>query len=1044
MRAVFIVTVLMLAPLAQGIGDGFSEIKKSGSEQILHLDEGVWGQEEWDNLDGSGFTPLRLLDSSKLLVWRSAEYLPLDGFEILQSPSVELRLETVSDEKFEQIRVVFEPRLPSVAAEQIVSEFASFGVQINDDVSLYARSTPHIETIDWRLFNRNSAIESIHGILWIEPVLETKARNGLSGSLLQHGLTTGNPSWELGLNGKNVVVGMADSGIDYDHSCFRNATAPGEFGSQAGNGVGEPGENHRKIQAVNHSIDEWDTPGHQDYRHGTHVAGTLVCHDIFDMRENTFPENGSSLSYGAKLVFQDIVNETGWVPPDVDELFVEAGVNGAVIHSNSWGDATTAYTARTGDFDSWALEMPWSLAFVAPGNNGGQLMEPSNGRNVVAVGASMKSQTSTLWPSSSIGPTEAGTNGIFVLAPGASVQSARSDGIPDSYNSGLRSSSGTSMATPAAAGVAAVIQQLIEEGWISGDENRVMSPVTLHRPSWVDSSKNTTNSLDLAEGFTPSGPMLRSLMAMATTPLSSAERNGGQGGSEIQNIYDGWGQFNLSELIDLGSLEAALHQGNVSPAQDVWIHDSFRLKEGTPADWLNSRNGGLTPLENLLANPWNGSESMGPFLKSGDVWKKRFEPTGQDLDVRLAWSAPPEPHLIDDLQLVIKLSNGETAIAGKYQSDGDSTLYSSSIVDFSNQTLFPQQNETTTALSLSEIDLEDVEWIEIEVRARYVSPGNSPETVGIDGNRVGFALAVQGVVRDSILWLDGDGDGVLNIEDECPNEDSSMWDNDLNGCIDDGDGDGVKDPVDECPTENSTSFDRDGNGCIDDSDFDGVLDNVDQCQTQVLSPFWPVNAIGCRPIDTLPSLDFLLSPDNGSVWYDELVVEWMASDAEGDLFDTGARIIVLNSLNESGSYSIASCMKNSVGNGTFSCAWSVPKDLPVWDIRGEFLQIELYVETRNNSPEAKNDLVLVRDDAVFSSDWNNPLLSGKDDVVHAEEGAGSQGRALLWGILGIITGFVLMYQMGRGVLRKNDDENVPPAFEDVWSGLSAGASTENE
>ena len=177
------------------------------------------------------------------------------------------------------------------------------------------------------------------------------------------------------------------------------------------------------------------------------------------------------------------------------------------------------------------------------------------------------------------------------------------------------------MATPAAAGVAAVIQQLIEEGWISGDENRVMSPLTLHRPSWADSSKNTTNSLDLAEGFTPSGPMLRSLMTLATTPLSSAERNGGQGGSEIQNIYDGWGQFNLSELIDFDSLEAALHQGNVS-LQDVWIHDSFRLKEGTPADWLNSRNGGLTPLENLLANPWNGSESIGPFLNSGDVWKK--------------------------------------------------------------------------------------------------------------------------------------------------------------------------------------------------------------------------------------------------------------------------------------------------------------------------------------------------------------------------------------------------------------------------------------
>tara|TARA_B100001113_G_C20687558_1_gene439272 strand:- start:93 stop:506 length:414 start_codon:yes stop_codon:yes gene_type:complete len=137
-------------------------------------------------------------------------------------------------------------------------------------------------------------------------------------------------------------------------------------------------------------------------------------------------------------------------------------------------------------------------------------------------------------------------------------------------------------------------------------------------------------------------------------------------------------------------------------------------------------------------------------------------------------------------------------------------------------------------------------------------------------------------------------------------------------------------------------------------------------------------------------------------------------------------------------------MKNSVGNGTFSCKWSVPKDLPVWDIRGEILQIELYVETRNNSPEAKNDLVLVRDAAVFTSDWNNPLLGDKDEVVHTEEGAGSQGRTLLWGILGIITGFVLMYQMGRGVLRRNDDENVPAAFEDVWSGSSASTLSENE
>ena len=132
-----------------------------------------------------------------------------------------------------------------------------------------------------------------------------------------------------------------------------------------------------------------------------------------------------------------------------------------------------------------------------------------------------------------------------------------------------------------------------------------------------------------------------------------------------------------------------------------------------------------------------------------------------------------------------------------------------------------------------------------------------------------------------------------------------------------------------------------------------MLDNVDQCQTEVLSPFWPVDAIGCRPIDTLPTLDFLLSPDNGSVWYDELVVEWMASDAEGDLFDTGARIIVLDSLNESGSYSIASCMKNSVGNGTFHARGVFQKTYLFGIFGANSCKIELYVETETILPRSE-------------------------------------------------------------------------------------------
>ena len=56
------------------------------------------------------------------------------------------------------------------------------------------------------------------------------------------------------------------------------------------------------------------------------------------------------------------------------------------------------------------------------------------------------------------------------------------------------------------------------------------------------------------------------------------------------------------------------------------------------------------------------------------------------------------------------------------------------------------------------------------VSANYVSPGGSSGAVGLDGDRVGFALAAKGVIRDSTNWEDSDGDGLPNTMDSCPNE----------------------------------------------------------------------------------------------------------------------------------------------------------------------------------------------------------------------------------------------------------------------------------
>lgn len=80
---------------------------------------------------------------------------------------------------------------------------------------------------------------------------------------------------------------------------------------------------------------------------------------------------------------------------------------------------------------------------------------------------------------------------------------------------------------------------------------------------------------------------------------------------------------------------------------------------------------------------------------------------------------------------------------------------------------------------------------------------------------------------------DNDGDGILDVDDECPN-DAEDFDGfqDADGCPDlDNDADGIPDARDECPNE-AEDWDgfEDEDGCPDlDNDQDGIPDKFDAC-----------------------------------------------------------------------------------------------------------------------------------------------------------------------------------------------------------------------
>ena len=782
MRSALLLVLLLAAPLSLVHDQAPLELRGEEVRLTLPNDE-LWTQTAWDNAIQSGYVPLRIVSPTELIAWKLDQTAQtFHGLETVNEPAPWQSIPFSG----QSVTVVFEPNLPEyiqhMVTERIAERIDIAFVHLAHDAVL-----PHV-TIEWNEQYSMKWFSEIDGVLWIEPDLETVSRN--LGSAVQ--LSTPNSdyesplAWELGLNGSGVVVGIADSGIDADHSCFRNLTSD------------SLGDSQRKLLHINTSIDEWDSQGHSDYRHGTHTAGSVGCHPVSTAEEYQIPSAAMALGYGTKLVVQDIVSEEGWLPPDVDYLLLESSEFGAVLHSDSWGDDTTEYTLRSGDFDAFTREYPWSLPLIAPGNNGGDVLEPANARNVIAIGASTKDDDPRRWNSSVHGPTEAGTRGVFALAPGVSITSARSDGQNNTWNSGHHTLSGTSMSTPTAAGFASIIEQMVRDGWFTGHNESLEIVDSRSLQPWFSNTPSFQHDLLLGEGFTPSAPLLKSLLALSTTPLSEEFRNGGMGGGTSPNSYDGWGRLNLSEVIDIEDIQNELMQEDVRPIENIWIHDSYRLGSGEPIDLINQRKGTGEPIESLLSASWDGEGAQGPFLGTGDVFQQRFMlQQGQDLDIRLAFQAKPEPHMVDDLQLLVKLPDGRFAVGDTYKENGFSMLYYS-FADPSNMSAFPSTNETTVGVSLSAESLDSSDWVDVFVVGRYVTPGNTPDSIGVEGNKIGFGMAIQGVILDPIGHTDADNDGVPYQNDLCPFTDASSWDLNADGCIDDSDNDGVVDSIDDC------------------------------------------------------------------------------------------------------------------------------------------------------------------------------------------------------------------------------------------------------
>jgi Subtilase family/PKD domain len=389
------------------------------------------------------------------------------------------------------------------------------------------------------LADATTALAAHGDVFWIDVEGRRELLNDTTIWVGQSGLDGGQttPIFDHGIHGEGQIVGYIDTGIDPDSCYFRDPARGLPPLNACGGTAVDPAQ--RKVIGVDIlwqnecdggvAANEWDTQGH-----GSHVAGTISGDNVANPITH---DPGDGIAPAAKLVVQDggfRVDNCGDLPGigcpvvDLKPIFEQAYIQGARIHTNSWGDNENSavqnnYSAASQDVDEFMFTHPDFLILFAAGNSGpraGSVGSPSTAKNGISVGATLRgTQANSMAGFSSCGPTSDGRFKPDLTMPGSRIISARNDGNVNTNNCTTVQMSGTSMASPGAAGLAALVRQYYSDGYFP------------------------TGSPQAEDRFTPSAALIKATMLNSTRTMT------GTGVGGVPDGCQGWGRALLDDTL---------------------------------------------------------------------------------------------------------------------------------------------------------------------------------------------------------------------------------------------------------------------------------------------------------------------------------------------------------------------------------------------------------------------------------------------------------------------------------------------------------------